>query len=179
MHVGRVWSIQVKLCFCPRSHGMGLVSASWYTFCLSGRGLVNKSWDPFCVLAGMGRVCSTQLEIHFVSSLLWAGFGQSKLRYMLCPRFYGQIVVNPSWDIFCVLTGMGWDWSTQIEMDFVPSLVWHWIGQQMSRWILRWCRSCLFNTCSDSFCILDGIGWFLLTHHLMLFVSLLEWEGFG
>jgi hypothetical protein len=33
------------------------------------RGLVNKSRDAFCVLARMGEVWSTQIEIHFLSSL--------------------------------------------------------------------------------------------------------------
>ena len=47
-------------------------------------------------LAGMGRVCSTQVEIYFVSSLLWAGFGQSKLRYILCSLWHGMGLVNTS-----------------------------------------------------------------------------------
>ena len=40
------------------------------------------NFETFYVLAGMGWVWSTQVEIHFVSSLSCAGFGQLKLRYI-------------------------------------------------------------------------------------------------
>ena len=62
----------------------------------------------FCVFAGIvwvgsrhGEVhfvpslaWSTEVEIYFVSSLAWDGFGQHKLRYILCMRWHGMDFFN-------------------------------------------------------------------------------------
>ena len=50
----------------------------------------------------------------------WAGFGESKLRFILC----SLCLVNTSRDGFHVLAGLGWVWPTHVEMDFVSSLTW-------------------------------------------------------
>jgi hypothetical protein len=78
------------------------------------RDLVNKCWDAFWVLASLICVRSTQVEIHFMSSLAWNGFRQHKLRYILCRRWHGRVLVNTSWVAFCVLSGIGGVWSTHV-----------------------------------------------------------------
>ena len=71
-----------------------------------------------------GGVWSTQVEIHFMSSLSWDVLGQLKVRYILCPRWYerfiqhmlkcivysrwhGRGMISTYLDIFCDLAGMG------------------------------------------------------------------------
>ena len=96
-----------------------------YTLCTHWHGwcLVNTSRVAFCVLAGMGGAWSTQVEIHFVSSLEWDRFGQHKLRY-----------------IFGVLAGIGEILSTHVEMKFLCSLTCDGFGQHKLRYIL--CPRC-------------------------------------
>jgi hypothetical protein len=62
--------------------------------------LFNTCWDKFCVLAGMGGIWSTHVQMHFVSSLLWAGFAQSKLSYIFCLRIHGVGLINTGLDAF-------------------------------------------------------------------------------
>jgi len=45
--------------------------------------LFNTCRDKFCVLAGMGGEWSAHVQMYFVFTLLWAGFAQSKLSYIL------------------------------------------------------------------------------------------------
>jgi hypothetical protein len=73
-----VWSKLVEVLFCPRWHEMDLVITRWDSLCLrwQGRGLVNTWWDAICVVTGAGGIWSTQVEMHFVSSMAWEGFGQ-------------------------------------------------------------------------------------------------------
>ena len=60
----------------------------------NGTGVLNTVRDTFCVLAFMGGFWSIQVEIHFVSSLARNGFGQHKLRHILCSHWYGRGLVN-------------------------------------------------------------------------------------
>ena len=46
-----------------------ILCPSWH-----GRGLINTCYDTFSVLAGVGGVCSTRVEMHFISLLAWEGF---------------------------------------------------------------------------------------------------------
>ena len=71
---------------CPRWHRMGLVNASWYKFCL---------------VAVMRGVWSTQVEMHFMSSLKWDVHVEMHL------------VASLAWYGFL---------STQVETHFVSSL---------------------------------------------------------
>ena len=111
-------------------------------------------WDAFCVLTDLVWVFLTHVRLHFVSSLAWDGFGQHKMKYILCPHWNGRGLVNTSCDTFCVLAGMGWglvntcsdafyvlavlSWvlSTQVDMHFVCSLSWNGFGQNMLKCIL-------------------------------------------
>ena len=63
---------------------------------------VNTRWDTFCVLACIYWISSIHVEMHFVSSMAWEGFGQQKLIYILCPRCHVSGFVNTCWDVFCV-----------------------------------------------------------------------------
>jgi len=44
----------------------------------------------------MGGFWSIQVKIHFVFLVSWDGFGQHKLRWILCPRCVGMGLANPS-----------------------------------------------------------------------------------
>jgi hypothetical protein len=74
--------------FCLRWHGMGLIKACK---------------DAYSVLAGMGGVWSTQVELHFVSSLAWD-------------------------ESFFVLADMKGIWLTHVEINTVSSLAWEVFG---------------------------------------------------
>jgi hypothetical protein len=98
--------------------------------------LVNRSRNAFFLLAGIGGVSSAQVQIYFVYSLAWKGFGKHILRYILCPRWNGRHLVKTCRDALCVLTGMEWIWSTHVDIDFVPSLAWEVFGHQKLKYIL-------------------------------------------
>ena len=150
-----------------------------YIFCPLWHCLFKICWDPFWILAGMGGVLSTKVEMHFVSSLSWEGFGQC-------------------YDPIIVLDCIGKDWSTRVEIHVVSSLTrngfgqhllrgilcprWHErVGQLMLRNILcpRWYGRGFANTCLDKFCGLAGMGWVWWTHVEINFVSSPTWETFG
>ena len=142
----RFRQVKLRYILCPRFHGMGLV---------------NTSWDAFCVLAGIGGVWSTHIEMHFVSSLSWEGYGQHKLRCILCPLWHRMRLVDTFWDIFYFLAGLGGVWATQVEIHFVFSMT----------------LISLVNTSWDIFSVLAGIGGFFSTQ--VYFVLSLAWDGFG
>ena len=87
-------------------HGMCLVNTSGDTYCvLTGIGGVwstqvevhfvsSLAFKTFCVLAGIVGVCSTHVELHFVSLLAWEVFGQHKSRYILCPSWHWMVLFN-------------------------------------------------------------------------------------
>ena len=95
-----------------------------------------------------------------------------------------------------ILAGMKGFWWTHVEMHFLSSLSWEEIGQHMLRYILssrwfgqhmlrcilcsRWHRRDLVNACSDTFCVLPGMGWVWSTHvrciyTLNMFGQLIFW----
>jgi hypothetical protein len=59
----------------------------------------------------MGAVFSTQVEMHFVSSLVCDVFGQHNLKYNFSPRSKGGV------------------WSTEVEVNFVNLLALEGISQ--------------------------------------------------
>ena len=150
----RVWSTNVEMHFVSLLAWEGLtcwyaffvlarkghkVNTCWHSFyvpavmgyvcpslriCWHGMGLCNTKWVTYCVFARMGWVWSTHVEMHFVSSLAWKGFGQYMLRCILCPPWHGIDLVNISSDTFCVLAGMGRVCSTHVSMDYLSSLAW-------------------------------------------------------
>ena len=80
--------------------------------CWLGRGLVNTCWDAYWVLVGVQHMLRFILFPHwhgrsdkpyFVSSLIFEGFCQQKLRYILCPLCHEWGLVNTCWDAFYVL----------------------------------------------------------------------------
>ena len=146
--------------------------------CWHGTGVLNTGRDTFCVLAFMGGFWSIQVEIHVVSSLLWADCGNSKLRYILCPHWYGMGLVNTNWNGFCALAGLTLDRSTNVEMHF--ALVLEVFVQHMFRFILysRWYWMVFVNTSFDALCIVAGMGGIWLTHGEIQFEYSLAWNGF-
>ena len=139
-----------------------------------------------------------QVDINFVSLLSWEGFIQHKLRHILCPRWHVRGMLNTCWDAFGVLPGIGWVWSTHIELHFVSPLALEVFGQDKLRCILcpRWrerikstnvemhfciClqRRGLFDTCLDTFWVLVGTLGVWLTYVGMHFVSSMAWNGIG
>ena len=117
-----------------------ILSPIWHERCL-----VYTSWNRFCVLAGMGWVLATEAEMHFVISLVWDGFGQQKLRYILCPRWHKRCFVNTVLDTFYFLTGIGGVCSTWVKIHFLFSLEW----------------GGFVNACWDAFGVLAVMGWVL------------------
>ena len=84
------------------------------------------AWDRFV----------QQVEMHFVSSLTWDGFGKHMLRLFLCPRSHGRELINSCLEAFCVLSGSERVWSTYFEIHFESSLARELFGQHMLRFIL-------------------------------------------
>ena len=132
------------------------------------------------MLAGMGWVWSTQVDMHFLCSMAWVGFSEHKLICILCASWDGMDLVNTYRDAFRVLAVMGRVCSTLIDMHIVCSLAWDGFGQQILRCIVcpRWHGMCLVNTCSDNVCELAGIEWVWSIHIEILFVSSLALDGF-
>ena len=106
-----------------------------------------------CLLSVVGRIWSTHVKINLLSMLAW------------------KVLFNTSWDTFCVLAGMGWvcsthvvihfvssllcsgfGQSTQVEIYFLPSVVWEEFVQHKIRHILclRWHRRGLVITSWDT-----------------------------
>ena len=146
----------------------------------------------------MGWVWSTHVEIHFLTSLAWDGFGHM-FWSVLCSRMHGVRLFNSSWGTFCViaamrgvffntcwvafsdLAGLGGVWSTQVEMHFVSVLAWDGFGQHQLSYILfpHWHGIGLVNTSWDPFCVLVGMGVVWSKHVDMHFLSSLAWEESG
>ena len=125
----------------PRWHGMCfeihlcpyILRSLWFRM-----GLVNKCWDSFCVIVGIWGVCSTHVEMHFVSSLAWDGLGQC---------MHGI-------EVFC---------SSHFEVHFVCSLAWVGFSEHKSICILCacWHGLSLCNTCWDEILLslkCEGLG---------------------
>ena len=73
----------------------------------NARDLVNSYSNAFCVFAAWEGFWLTEAEMYFVISLVWDGFGQQKLRYILCPRWHKRCLVNTVLDKFYFLAGIG------------------------------------------------------------------------
>jgi hypothetical protein len=141
-------------------------------FSLAWMRLVNTFWDAFCVLACMGLVCRTNVEMHFVPSLARERFGQHLLPCILCPRFHWRILVNPSWAIFCVHAVMGSVWSTYVVIPLV-------CPQYMLKHSLR--TFCVLSGIEsrDAFQVFAGIKWDKSTQLEIQFVTFLALDKFG
>ena len=59
------------------------------------------------MFAGIVSVRSTLVEMYYVSSLAWDGFGEHVLRYFSCPRRDWMGLVNTCSDAF--LYSQAWD----------------------------------------------------------------------
>ena len=121
-------------------------------------GFINTFWGTFSVLDLVCVVSSTQVEIHFVSSLAWEGIVQHILRCIFCSCWQRRGIVYTYIDIHFVtlltLYGFGqqilkwvlypslqwWDFSTHVEIRFVFCLALEGFGQHMFRFIL--CPRC-------------------------------------
>jgi hypothetical protein len=75
----------------------------------------------FYVSCDMGHVWSTHVEINFVYSLTWEGFGQHELRCILCLRSHGRSLATTWAWIFCPRSHC-WAWLNFVEILFVSSL---------------------------------------------------------
>ena len=113
------------------------------------------------VLAAMGEVWLTQVEIHFMCSPASDGFGQPMLGCILCHRWHGIGLDNTSWDTYYVLAAMVGVWSTLVVIHFVSFLAW----------------KGLVNTSWDVFCVLANMGGVWSTQVEMHSVSWLSWGG--
>ena len=112
-----------------------------------GMGLVNECWDTFYVLDGMGRVWSTNVEIHFLSSLALLGFGQHNFRYNLSFLAWEEFVQHK----FRYIYGprfKGGVWSKEVEVHFVNMLA----------------LEGFFNACWDAFYVIAFMGSVSSTH---------------
>ena len=108
---------------------------------------------------GKVYVRSTQVEIHFVSPLAWDGFGQHKLRCILCSRWLVTDLVNTTEIYF--LCSHEWEWLGQKGLSCILDPRWHGKGLvNRSCYILCpvWNRSGLVITNSDTFCVFAGMG---------------------
>ena len=143
--MGRVWSTHVKTNFmvslpwigffqhvicilCAPWHVRSSVDACWDNFCLRwhGKGLVITCSSTFGVLAGMGCVWSTHVNILLMSSQALVRFNHHELGSILCIPYHWMSLVITWYDAFCVLAGMGGFWSAHVEIHLCSR--WNWLG---------------------------------------------------
>ena len=126
----------LRCILCPSWHGMILVNACWdATFGLWLRGIIfNTFWGAFCVLAVIGGVRSTHVEMNIVFSLAWVGMLNTWWDNFFIYAYMGR-VWSARVDSFCVLVGMGCDWSTHVEMHYMLSLAYEVFAHYMLRCI--------------------------------------------
>ena len=103
------------------------------------------------VLAGIGCVWSTHVEMHFVSLLAWGEFIYKNFtKNLFETNFFEEIFLQQKMSTrkFSVLARMRCVWSSQVKIKFVSMLAWDGFGQHMVRFILcpRWYGRCLVNT---------------------------------
>ena len=139
---GLVYICGDAFCVLPGMEG-GLVVICWVTFLSSSefcilhgmvgfiQHMLGCIFSPWCHRRGlhieMIIVSSVEsegfgqhmLRVHFVSSLECSWFGEHNLRYISCPCWHVGYLVTTSGDTVCVLAGMCWVWSTQVEMHLV------------------------------------------------------------
>ena len=147
----------------------------------------------------MGGVLSTQVNIHFLLSLIWEEYGQRMLRYILCPRWHlinlvnscrdcilclrwdGRIFVNTFWESFSVFAGTWGVWSTHFESHIANSLALDVFVN--SCWdihcVLAGKVGVLVDTYWETFFVLSGIGCFGSSRIEIHFVSSHAWDGFS
>ena len=103
-------------------------------------------------MAGMGSVWSTEVEMHFLFSLAWDGFGQPKLRYSF------------------VHAGKEAVWSAHVEMYFLNSLFLGGVWSTMLRYILcpRWERMRLVNTSMVN--LMSSLSWEGYGQHKLCYI---------
>ena len=138
----------------------------------------------------MGRVLSTQVEIHFVSSWhwrLWSTYfemklvssmvlgGQYTLRYFLCHRRQGVGLIITCRNSFWIFAGMGCIWSTSWDTFYVIAGRGG-FGQHKLICIL--CGWGLVNTSWYEYCVLAGMGWVWSTRVEMHYRFSQSWVGF-
>jgi len=87
---------------------------------------------------------STRVKIHFMFTLAYEG------------------LVYKFWDAFYVFPGIGWIWSTQVEILFVSSLSLERFCQHMLRCICRFMLPC------------NGLG-----QHILSYILYPPWHGMG
>ena len=95
---GRFGQHKLRNILCPGWHWMTKVNTCDASCVLAGmlgglflqawEELVNTCWDASYVLAGIGRVWSTQADMNFVSSMALVEFGQYMLRCIVCFGFH-------------------------------------------------------------------------------------------
>ena len=176
----------------------------WIWLVLAGMEWLCSCWDSFCVIVGIWGVCSTNVEMHFGSSLACSGtfrtslntfeqLGQHDLICILSPRWYERGLVKTC-DTFCVIVYIQ---TTHVEMQFLSSLIRDGFGKHMLRCIMcpRWHGKVFVNACWQAFCgldgngglvntfwiafcVLSGMGWVSSSHVEIHFVSLLAWNEF-
>ena len=126
------------------------------------------------------RSYSAHVEINFVSSLAWEGFGQHSLTCILWARLYGLGLFNTIWDTFYVLDDMDGVWSIHFMNYFVSSLTWLGFDQHKLRYILgpRWHGMGYSQHMKRSIFCPRWHGRLWSTQVEILFVSTLAFEGF-
>ena len=148
--------------------------------------LVNTCSVNFCVLAGMGLVWSSNVEMHYVSLLVSDVFGQYILICILCIRWhwrvlslYGEIHFETSlaWDGYCqnMLTCNfcpRWHFMNYVEMHLMPSLAWEGFVAMHVGSLLLWAG--LVNPSQDTF--LSTLAWDGFGQRKLLYILSL-WEG--
>ena len=155
----------LRYVLCARLHGKWLVITFEMHFVssLALEVFGQTCWYTFSVLAVMGWVWTTHVEIHFESLLAWEGFGQHMLMSLLSHRWHSKGLLYTSSDAFFVLAGMGELYSTHVEIQIVSSLAWDGFG----------------HTCWGTCWVLIGMEEVLSTHDEIHFVSSLAWERIG
>ena len=86
-------------------------------------------------------------------------FRQHKLRYYLNTHWHEIDLVITCWGAFFVFVGIGWIWSTHVEVHLLFSLPLDGLGQHMVICILSLGWHARVNTWWDAFITFAGIEW--------------------
>ena len=138
-----------------------------------GMNLVKSCWDVFCVLAGMGYVCSTHVEMHFLS---FAGMGsfwqvfmcwQFEMHFKFFLEWYGIV---QHW--FRYILGICWH-TTHVEMHYMFAFLGVvWSTHVKIHFISKLLRGAFGHTSWNKFCVPAGMRWVWSTQVELIFFIL-------
>ena len=97
--------------------------------------------------------------------------------YNLRPCSRGRGLVNICYVTFSVISGMGWIWSTNVEMHSVSSLAWDRFSQHRLRYIFCHCWHDTFWSTNVQMHFVPSVAWVGFRQHILRYILYPLWHG--